>query len=82
MGRVVLLMVLQLSGTISYDSPILHQNIAKSLSGGIIVDHEVLLDIKQGKHRSGGKLLIQGLEALLVLWRLLKIVGLLQEAGH
>ena len=47
MGRVALLMVLQLSRCISYDSPILHQNIAKSLSEWIKIDHEVLLNVRQ-----------------------------------
>jgi hypothetical protein len=47
MGQVVLLMVLQLLGCISYDSPILHQNIAKFLFGCIIIDHEVLLNVRQ-----------------------------------
>jgi len=31
---------------------------------------------------SGGKLLFQGLEALLALWRPLKLIGLLQKVGH
>ena len=47
MGRVALLMVLQLAGCISYDSPILHQNIAKSPSRCITIDHEVLLNVRQ-----------------------------------
>jgi predicted nucleic acid-binding protein len=47
MGQVALLMVLQLLGYISYDSPILHENIAKSLSGCITIDHEVLLNVRQ-----------------------------------
>jgi hypothetical protein len=47
MGRVALLMVLQLAGSINYNSPILHQNIAKSLSGCITIDHEVLLNVRQ-----------------------------------
>jgi hypothetical protein len=81
-GQVALLMVLQLSGCISYDSPTLHQNTTKSLSRGITIDHEVFLDARQGKHRSSGELLFQGLEALLVLGRPLKLVGLLQQVGH
>ena len=47
MGRVALLLVLQLAGSISYNSPILHQNIAESLSGRIIIDHKVLLNVRQ-----------------------------------
>ena len=78
MGRVALLMVLQLAGCISYDSPILHQNTAKSLYGCIIIDHEVLLNVGQHEHRSGGKLVFQGLEALLTLGCPLKLIGLLQ----
>jgi hypothetical protein len=62
MGQVALLMVLQLSGCISYDSPTLHQNTTKSLSRGITIDHEVFLDARQGKHRSSGELLFQGPE--------------------
>ena len=82
MGRVALLMVLQLSGCISYDSPILHQNIAKSLSGCITIDHEVSLNVEQREHKSGGKFLFQGLEALLALGHPLKLIGLLQQVGH
>ena len=47
MGRVALLMVLQLAGCISYDSPILHQDTAKSLSRSIAIDHKVLLNVRQ-----------------------------------
>ena len=47
MGRVALLMVLQLAGSISYNSHILHQNTAESLSGHIIIDHKVLLNVRQ-----------------------------------
>ena len=47
MGRVVLLEVLQLEGSISYNSPILHQNTADSLSGRIIIDYKVLLNVRQ-----------------------------------
>ena len=47
MGRVALLVVLQLLGYISYDSSILHQNTVESLSGGIIIDHKVLLNVRQ-----------------------------------
>ena len=43
MGRVALLMVLQLVRSISYNCPILHQNIAGSLSRCITIDHKVLL---------------------------------------
>jgi hypothetical protein len=57
MGWVALLMVLQLSGCIGNDSSTLHQNIAESLSGCITIDHEVFLDIRHGKDRSGGELL-------------------------
>ena len=46
MGRVALLMVLQLSRCLSYDSPILHQNIAKSPSRCITIDYEVLLNVR------------------------------------
>ena len=46
MSRVALLMVLQLAGCISYDSPILCQDIAKSMSGSIAIDHEVLLNVR------------------------------------
>jgi hypothetical protein len=42
MSRVALLMVLQLMGHTGNDSLILHQNTAKSLSGCITIDHEVL----------------------------------------
>ena len=45
--RVALLMVFQLSGSISYNSPILHQNIVESLSGRITIDHKVLLNVRQ-----------------------------------
>jgi hypothetical protein len=81
-GQVALLMVLQLSGRIGNDSPTLHQNIAQSLSGCIRIDHEVFLDIRQGKNRSGGKLLFQSLEAMLTLGCALKPIGLLQKVGH
>ena len=47
MGRIELLVVLQLAGSISYNSPILHQNIAESLSRCIIIDHKVLLNVRQ-----------------------------------
>ena len=47
MGRPALLMVLQLVGSIRYDSTILHQNTAKSLSRCITIDHEVLLNVRQ-----------------------------------
>ena len=57
MGWVALLMVLQLSGRIGNDSPTLHQNATQSLSRCITIDYEVFLDIRQGKNRSGGKLL-------------------------
>jgi hypothetical protein len=56
-GRVALLMVLQLSRCIGNDSPTLHQYATKSLSRSITIDHEVFPDIRQGKNRSGGKLL-------------------------
>jgi hypothetical protein len=78
----MLLMVLQLTGRIGNDSPILHQNTAKSLSGCITIDHEVLPDVRQGKNRSGGKLLFQSLETKLTLGCPLKLIGLLQEVGH
>jgi hypothetical protein len=57
MGWVALLVVLKLSGRMGNDSSTLHQNIAESLSRCITIDHEVFLDIGQGKNRSGGKLL-------------------------
>jgi hypothetical protein len=47
MGRVALLMVLQLSRAICYDPPILHQDTTKSLSESIAIDHEVLPNLKQ-----------------------------------
>ena len=47
MGRVALLVVLQLAGSKSYNSPILHQNTTESLSGHIIIDHKVLLNVSQ-----------------------------------
>ena len=47
MGRVALLVVLQLAGSISYNSPILHQNTTESLSGCITIDHKVLLNVRQ-----------------------------------
>ena len=47
MGWVALLMVLQLVGSISYNPPILHQNIAESLSRCITIDHKVLLNVRQ-----------------------------------
>jgi hypothetical protein len=47
MGRVVLLMVLQLAGSISYNSSVLHQNTANSLSRCITIDHKVLLNVRQ-----------------------------------
>jgi hypothetical protein len=75
-------MVLQLMGCIGNDSPILHQNTTKSLSGCITIDHKVLSDIRQGKNRSGGKLLFQSLETKVTLERPLKLIGLLQEVGH
>jgi hypothetical protein len=75
-------MVLQLVGCIGNDSPILHQNTTKSLSRCITIDHEVLSDIRQGKNRSGGKLLFQSLETELTLGCPLKFIGLLQEVGH
>jgi len=77
-GRVALLMVLQLSGCIGNDSPTLHQNATQSLSGCITIDYEVFLDIGQGKNRSGGKLLFQSLEAVLTLGRPFKLISLLQ----
>ena len=76
-GRVALLMVLQLSGRIGNDSPTLHQNATQSLSGCITIDYEVFLDIEQGKNRSGGKLLFQSLEVVLALWRPFKLISLL-----
>ena len=47
MGWVALLMVLQLAGSISYNSPIQHQNTTKSLSRCITMDHKVLLNVRQ-----------------------------------
>ena len=47
MGRVALLMVLQLARSISYNSPILHQNTAESLSECITIDYKVLLNVRQ-----------------------------------
>jgi hypothetical protein len=47
MGQVALLIILQMAGSTSYNSPILHQNIAKSLSRCITIDHEVLLNVRQ-----------------------------------
>jgi hypothetical protein len=82
MSRVALLMVLQLSGHIGNDSLTLHQNATQSLSRCITIDHEVFLDIRQGKNRSGGKLLFQSLEAVLTLECPLKLIGLLQKVGH
>ena len=41
-----------------------------------------LVNVRQCYHRSGGKLLFQGLEALLALGRPLKLIGLLQKVGH
>jgi hypothetical protein len=46
-------------GHIGNDSLILHQNTSKSLSGCAIIDHEVLPNVRQGKDRSGGKLLFR-----------------------
>jgi hypothetical protein len=82
MSQVTLFMVLQLIGRVGNDSPILHQNRTKSLSRCITIDHEVLSDIRQGKNRSGGKLLFQSLETKLTLGCPLKLIGLLQEVGH
>jgi hypothetical protein len=70
-------MVLQLTRHIGNDSPILHQNTTRSLSGCITIDHEVLSDIRQGKNRSGDKLLFQSLETKLTLGCPLKLIGLL-----
>jgi hypothetical protein len=70
-------MVLQLTGRIGNDSPILHQNMAKSLSRCVTIDHEVPLDVRQGKDRSSGKLLFRGLETKLTLECPLKLIGLL-----
>jgi hypothetical protein len=78
MGWVALLMVLQLSRHIGNDSSTLHQNATQSLSGFITIDHKVFLDIKQGKNRSGGKLLFQSLEAMLTLGCPFKLISLLQ----
>ena len=47
MGRVPLLMVLQLAGNISYNPPILHQNTVEPLFGCITIDHKVLLNVRQ-----------------------------------
>ena len=47
MGMVVLLVVLQLMGSIRYNFPILHQNTAESLFGRITIDHKVLLNVRQ-----------------------------------
>jgi hypothetical protein len=55
----------------------LHQNIAKSLSGCITIDHEVFLDIRQGKNKCGGKLLFQSLEVVLALRCPFKLISLL-----
>jgi hypothetical protein len=77
MGWVALLMVLQLSGRIGNDPSTLHQNTTESLSGCITKDHEVFLDIGQGKNRCGGKLLFQGLESMLALGRPFKLISLL-----
>jgi hypothetical protein len=77
-GLVALLMVLQLSRHIGDDSSTLHQNTVESLSGCITIDHEVFLDIGQGKNRSGGKLLFQSLETMLALGCPFKLISLLQ----
>jgi hypothetical protein len=55
----------------------LHQNTAKPLSRCITIDHEVFLDIEQGKNRSGGELLFQSLEAVLALEHPFKLISLL-----
>jgi hypothetical protein len=81
-SQVALLMILQLLGCIGNDSFALHQNTTKSLSRCIIIDHEVFLDIGQGKNRSDGKLLFQSLEAMLALGRPFKLISLLQVIGH
>ena len=47
MGRVALLMVLQLVGSISYNSPILHQDTTESLSVHMTIDHKVMLNVRQ-----------------------------------
>ena len=46
-SRISLFMLLQLSGSISNDSPILHQYTSKSLARGITIDDEILSDIRQ-----------------------------------
>jgi hypothetical protein len=76
-GQVALLMVLELLGHIGNDSSTLHQNTAKPLSRCITIDHEVFLDIEQGKNRSGGELLFQSLEAVLALGHPFKLISLL-----
>jgi starvation-inducible outer membrane lipoprotein len=82
MGWVALLMVLQLSGCIGNDPSTLHQNTTESMSRCITIDHEVFLDIGQGKNRCGGKLLLQRLEVVLALGRPFKLISLLQQVGH
>jgi hypothetical protein len=77
LGWVALLMVLQLSGRIGNESSTLHQNTAVSLSGCITIDHEVFLDIGQGKNKSGGKLLFQSLEVVLILGHPFKLISVL-----
>src|SRR6185312_10730169 len=48
MGRVVLLMSPELTGSICNDFPILHQYTTQSLSGRITIDDKIPMNIRQG----------------------------------
>src|SRR3954464_10850993 len=68
MGWIIVLMWLQLPRSIGHYMTILHQHTAEPLERSVTIDDKVLACVRKDKHRVGGYLSFQSLEAFFCLF--------------